>query len=524
MMRFLFVIGMLFSSITAEESYPLFVQGLLLKDQKGEEICLKEREKLLKELSPYWNKPITKDALLQIKKIITSFYQNQGLPFINVEIPEQKIEKGVIECIIHKGSLRNLRINGAKNFSVEKLKESIRLERGDSLNLQTLKEDIAWINRNPFRKANIQLEASKEEGKADAQLNLKEKFPFKINSGMDNSGQSTLRSGRFFSGFLWGNAWGKEHLLSYQYLFAPIKELFSGHNFEYMIPLPWRHLLSFNGGYSRSQTEAEVDSNIIGFCKALQAILRYEAPLKGSSSASLSMGIDFKKTNVEIYHLDGKILEQKVQLFQLMLAYQRSFINKHFQINFLTELFGSFFSWLPNQNDRAYDLLQREAKVRYLYGKFSAFSSFVFFKGSTLDLSLRTQFSSGRLLHSEQMSIAGFSNVRGYSERAENGDSAIIMNLELRSPRLKVISLFKERFSNNEDLKLLLFFDYGCAGIMKSFFKGAALPALAGIGMGMRYRLGPFFSLRSDYGIPLKKTYLGLKESPKLHFGAVFSY
>ena len=137
-------------------------------------------------------------------------------------------------------------------------------------------------------------------------------------------------------------------------------------------------------------------------------------------------------------------------------------------------------------------------------------------------LDLRGQYANQNLLSSEQMSVGGYSTVRGYAERQLNGDSAIIFNGELRSKEWHFFSIDKK---NRDSFQILGFYDYGIAYAHKTTSGEKHSQFIQSIGPGLRYYFNPYVTARLDLGFQLKNLKgISHDQHHKWHFGCVASY
>lgn len=81
--------------------------------------------------------------------------------------------------------------------------------------------------------------------------------------------------------------------------------------------------------------------------------------------------------------------------------------------------------------------------------------------------------------------------------------------------------LFPKKWQDS--IYFLGFVDYGHAWDHKKIPGFPLAQTLVGIGPGLRYTIGPYFTSRLDMGIPLHDVQ-GSKEKVRIHFSTVFSY
>jgi hemolysin activation/secretion protein len=108
------------------------------------------------------------------------------------------------------------------------------------------------------------------------------------------------------------------------------------------------------------------------------------------------------------------------------------------------------------------------------------------------------QLATDNLLASEQFSLGGATSVRGYDESIANGDRGWLANLELYSPPISLLNRIRANAPEDE-FKLLVFFDAGGVSSIHRLPGELAYRALAGAGVGLRYRIDTKLGVRFDY-------------------------
>src|SRR5690606_24102279 len=84
------------------------------------------------------------------------------------------------------------------------LPRQIRQLEGAPISAPQLSEDLAWLNRNPFRAVEAVFAPGNAHGASDITLAMTTEKPFSLYVGWDNGGSPATGSDRFFVG---GGAW-----------------------------------------------------------------------------------------------------------------------------------------------------------------------------------------------------------------------------------------------------------------------------------------------------------------------------
>ena len=135
---------------------------------------------------------------------------------------------------------RNITINneGKKWFSDMFISEQVRLHPGDEIESTRLNEDLNWLNTNPFRQVNVAFKQGEELALTDLELQVDDRLPLRGYFGYENSGTRFTGENRLLAGFNWGNAFGLDHQLNYQYSTDIEFDLVKAHSASYLAPLP----------------------------------------------------------------------------------------------------------------------------------------------------------------------------------------------------------------------------------------------------------------------------------------------
>ncbi|MDE3046454.1 MAG: hypothetical protein KGJ02_07410, partial [Verrucomicrobiota bacterium] len=492
------------------------VRGLDIPSSKG----------LQEKLDPiYLNQPLDLGKINSIKQAIHEYYQAQHNPFILVAVPKQCISYNVLQLVVIKAKVGDIRVEGNRWFSDKTLTQYVKAKPGQGINVDTLQTDLNFINRNPFRRVNIVYAPGKETGTTDLVLAAEDRPPYRFYMGADDTGLLSTGRERLFGGFTWGKAFGLDHILSYQYTASYNLKSFQSHTLQYMALLPWKHMLNFYGGYSTVHSNLPFPgSTNLGVSGQLSG--RYSMPFHTTPrfSDEYSVGFDYKGTNNSIQYSElYSTITKEVNLTQLVFEYRLHKEWNTCRIEMNDENFASLFTFLANQSLADYQTLRPNATTRWYYNR----GSIRYIQRLPHDFSLtiwaRGQFAFGVLLPSEQLGIGGHDTVRGYEERQLNMDNGLISNIEIRTPPISLISGFRKH-PVKDSVQLLAFIDYG-VGTNNNLLPGEPnYDYLFSTGPGIRYTLDPYISARLDWGIKLHNSAIFQGGWSMIHFSGTVSY
>ncbi|MBS0606766.1 MAG: ShlB/FhaC/HecB family hemolysin secretion/activation protein [Verrucomicrobia bacterium] len=464
---------------------------------------------LEKLLEKYLGRSLTAEDLQQIKREIILYYRDHNHPLLSVYIPEQQITYGVVQFVVQESVLSQVNVYGNKHFSTKRYTNAIKLKKGEPIDENVLLNNLNFINRNPFRRADLIYAPGADPQTTDIELLVKDRFPLSVYAGVDNTGLVHTDRTRWFAGFTWGNAFNLDQIFSFQYTAAPNPHKFNAFTVSYTVPLPVQHILMLYGGYSRVNVHLPQSSNTHG--TSGQASIRYDIPIAPSPWLlhEITCGFDFKRSNNTVEFVENfPVIGQEVNLTQFMcgynLGYQRDHDHWSHKVGFDLELFFSPFSWIPDQSNQDFQSLNPFATHTYVYGRSSLTYKIHLPKEFQWTALAQMQLSNQSLLPSEQFGLGGYNTVRGYEERQLNADDGLLLSTEIHSPKFK---LFKKcgKCKVNDALEFLIFLDYGLSHDNHRLSGEKQTDYLLGTGPGIRYAIEKYLSARLDWGIKLHK-------------------
>ncbi|MBN1662368.1 MAG: ShlB/FhaC/HecB family hemolysin secretion/activation protein [Deltaproteobacteria bacterium] len=475
-----------------------------------------------KLVEPYLGRPVSRAVLNRLVGGIHAYYNKRDMPFVSVTLPEQDITTGVVQVLVVEGTLGRLRVEGTKWFSEKQYLSAIRMRPGDPIRLSVLNEDIAWINRNPFRQADVFFDQGETVGGTNLVLRTKERLPLRAYIGYNNNGSESTDRNQFLAGFNWGNAFGLGHLLSYQYMTSPDLQQLRGHSLSYMIPLPWRDTLTISGTYSEIKPDMPTPFRRDGM--SAQAVLRYDVDLKPLGPLKHALGVlfEYKVTDNNLLFGGIPVTDNRTEIMQLSGVYAGEIADpwgfNTFSLR-LTESPGG----LSSRNKTQYFEASRAfASADYFYGALDLSRRQKLPFDFALVLSGRLQLADGNLLGSEQLSLGGANSVRGFDEGIIYGDRGYIMHAELHAP---VIPLHQwlPLGSTPLLLQLLGFYDHGAVGNVDRLPKEDRQYTLKSAGLGLRFAVSRHAAINFDYGWRLME-FPGIDYNSRGHLSITLSY
>jgi hemolysin activation/secretion protein len=475
-------------------------------------------------VTPYLGQPVTMNSLAHMTRSIVAFYRDHDRPVVNVYVPEQAITSGYVQVVVVESRVGKVDATGAKWFSNIMLRQEVSLRPGDPISGGQVRNDVAWVNRNPFLQADMLMAPGDAPGTTDLLLRAQDRFPLRVYAGYEDSGNRYTSDDRLLAGVNYGNLFGLGQQLSFQYTQAPTKSEFVAESGTYVIPLPWKHVLTLFGSYAA--TDATLASHFNSGGVNWQISGRYEIPLPATARFTESVigGYDFKRNNNNLLFGVASVSNSTTDVDQFVLSYEATLRDDYGSTSASATGFynpGGFSAYADGYD---YSQQRADAPDSYVYGQFTLDRVTRLPFDFTWTLHGLIQESDANLLPSEQLGLGGYETVPGYEEREVNGDDGFLIASEIATPPVSIgEALGWTKFK--DQLQFLGFVDYGGTSL-RSLTAADVNPNtnLLGIGPGLRYVIDPYVSVRFDYGFQLLDTGYGTGEHSRGHIGVVISY
>lgn len=469
-------------------------------------------------MTPYLGQPVSLYNLNALVRDIILFYRRNDRPVVDVSIPQQNIKGGVIQLVVVEGRVGQVEVRGARWFDPYMLLRQTRSARRSDIRESVLLEDLEWLNRNPFRTLDLELEPGEQFGETDIVFNVNDRFPMRVYTGYEDTGTRQTDLERLLFGFNYGNVLGRDHQLGYQYTASPDFTTLTAHSAIYSMAMPSRDLVSIFGTYGEVQSDVapfETDGH------AWQVSGRYQYNLCDWRcwERRLIAGIDFKQTNTNLDFGGVSVFGGNADIAQLILGYQASRTDGYGASSLGAEFVTSPGGFNSNNNDVSFNVIRPGATADYFYTRGFLERQTRLAYGYTFVSRLTGQHAEGNLLPSEQLGFGGYGSVRGYDARLVNGDSGYLGNFELRTSPIMLWGTASQR----DELQLLTFYDCGRSwlhtlqpGEERGYF-------LHGAGLGARYAWSDNIQARCDYAWQLNDV-PGDSVHSRVHISAILAY
>lgn len=448
-------------------------------------------------------------------------YRERGYTMVLVMLPEQELDRGVVQLDIKQTSVGKVTLKGNQYFDEANVRRALpALQEGTTPNMSALGQSLKLANENPARRIEVQLAAGDTDGDVDATIAVADERPWKAMLNLDNTGSA--QSGKTHAGVVLqhANLWGRDHVLSLQYTTSLEKPDKVGiYGFGYHVPL-----YALGDSIDLFASYSNVDSGSVS-----AGIFDLAVSGRGTT-AGVRYNQNFARTdNFEpklVYGIDHKAYRNSLQVFGIELGND---VTVHpFSVAYIgawTLAYGDASAGLTltrnipgGDKGRAEDfaLARLGAKPGYTTLRFSGATSRVLAGDWQLRGLVNGQYSADVLVPGEQFGIGGASSVRGFDEREISNDYGLNLNLEMYTPNWCG--------SDTYQCRALAFYDTGWARRNQPLPGELAGTTIASAGLGMRVFLNRYASVQVDYAHVVNAGATGRHDANRLHFRLGLSY
>ncbi len=467
---------------------------------------------------PFLGENRTADDVDNARKALEDVYQHKGFQTVQVSIPQQGVDDGIIHLQVAENPVGRLRVVDSKYHLPSEIKgTATSLAEGKVVNMNDVQKDISALNQQADMKVTPQLKAGKAPGTVDVDLDVEDTLPLHASVELNNQYNQSTQPLRVVGSLSYDNLWGVGDSISASYQTAPQKpsdaEVFSG---TYLTHIPDSNvsILAY-GVASDSDVAAIAGTDVIGRgnIEGVRAIVNL--PDAGNYFSSITAGVDRKDLTQNVV-TGGLPSNAPVLYYPVTLAYHGALIDGDPKAGGTETDFDSSFNFAVQglgSGSAKFDPQRFNALKSYFYFKAGASRVEPLPYGMILYAKLDGQITGDSLLSSEQLSAGGESSVRGYLEAERIGDYGARSTVELRSPS------FGAHISPSiNEWRVLAFADTAALWLRNPLPGESSSYTLAGVGVGTRLIAFDDFNAAFDVAFPLLRGAITKPDSVRLHF------
>ncbi|CAG4884871.1 Hemolysin activation/secretion protein [Georgfuchsia toluolica] len=491
-------------------------------DVRGNSLLPKDEVASL--VAPFTGKDRVYGDVQRALEALEAAYRARGFGTVTVYVPEQELKGGVVVLQVTEAVIGKVSVTGNRSFSAENVRAALpQLKEGTAPNLSAISDNVQLSNENPAKHVELTLGVSEEAGKVDAKVGVSDENPRRVYFSLDNTGDKE-KTGQYRLGVSYrdANVFGHDEVMTLGYIMAPDAPGGVDVNvFTAGLRIPF-YKLGDSLDLIVATSSVNVPANVItpgggplslsGKGYVLAARWNNLFPRQGEYNSRMVYGFDYKWTDNPCR---PKIVGAGCVDY-LATPLSATYIGQWQKPNLAADFsLGAAYNATP---------LDHQERWRYNYAANarSTDANFLILKGGGSYLRslpgdwqvrgvLSAQYSSDPLPSSEQLSLAGSTAVRGFSERVLTADSGLVANLEAYTPDL--VPLLDTKTGLPGTLRALVFYDwaYGDSNSAGGWTAPAGIcntPCLAtpsvttmvsSVGLGLRYLLQKDISAKFDW-------------------------
>lgn len=451
-------------------------------------------------------------------------YRDAGFTTVQVTLPEQELNRGVVTLRVIEGRIAKITITGNQHFSSENIRASLpSLQEGQPPRTEDLGASLRAANENASKQTQLVLRAGEKEGEIEAAVTVKDESPLKYFAMLDNTGNEETGFSRVSLGFQHNNVGDRDHVFTLRHTTSMEKAdkvviLGAG----YHLPLyGLGDSIDVFAGYSNvnSGTVANLFS-VTGSGRLSGIRYNHFLPRVGTMQQKFVYGIDHREYNNRTLPLAGGASVTPDYVVQpASIAYEGQWTLPRMEATFTLSWIGNLAGTVTCRSEsggntcanaprpgfpgdsavgqsKGYDQVRRGARQAYSLYRFGGSYSRQFENDWQIRLLVAAQHTNEVLVPAEQFGIGGTGSVRGFGERVIAADRGIASTIELYT------SDFGGAVGENASLRGVFFFDSGRVWRNRPLVGESPGVGIAGIGLGIRLGFGKHFNLRLDAAQP----------------------
>jgi hemolysin activation/secretion protein len=453
------------------------------------------------------------------RNALLALYHAKGYQSVYVDVPQQKVEGGIVYLQVTETTVGRVRVVGAKHYSPVEIRDQVpALQEGKIPDFTAAQTELADLNRSPNRQVMPIVKEGSMPGTMDVDLKVDDKNPWNFSVSTTNDRSADTSELRTSTTIGYDNLWQLGHSFSLTYYVAPQDptdaKVWSG---TYTLPLSQQWNLQFEGYQSDSDVATVGGTNVLGKGHSYGATAIYTLKPLGNWTNAFSFGADLKDFQ-ETLAVGGTESSAPIKYMPFTASYNGYRYTDRSQASINLSLISAARLGFGSNSD---DFDNK---------RFDANSSFTLLKGDGTytqtvgkdwQASVRGAFqlSSNPLISNEQFSAGGDTSVRGYLAAEAAGDNGYLLSLEWRTP-----SLARYLGSHVNELRFYTFADMAHLSLLEPLPEQQSSFNLASIGVGTRMQMMSWLTGSLDFGYPLRAGPNTPAHSPMLNFNVRASF
>jgi len=440
---------------------------------------------------------------------LESAYQKAGYLTIGVDIPEQRIDGGVVRLSVLEGRVREVYVTGSRYHSQGWIRSHVAaLTPGAVPDFNVVQVQLGEINREDRRVQPV-LKPGRLPGTVDIDLQVNDTLPVGGTIEANNQNARGTTAARMLASVHYDNAFQRDHALTATLQVAPEDPSESTVGIlNYAVPFDGGDTVATNFVASNSNVDSLGGTQVFG--KGVTLGMRWQHPIALSNGYwSVSAGADYKDLRQKT-RFGGDAISTPLRYLPFQLGLFGLWTSGPDRVQFngsgtfaMRQIFERTVSCpVPGGESR---------QDQFACSRKGADGSFGIVRGdlrythqfmdARVTMRAGAQFASQPLVSAEQYALGGADTVRGYFESESTGDEGALFSAEISSLNLATGPAMAQHV---KDLSLLAFFDSGLTYNIDPAVGEPGHAYLLGLGAGTRVALRDGLEGQLDVAWPQK--------------------
>jgi len=443
-------------------------------------------------------------------------YQSRGYLTVFVDLPEQRVDDGVVILKVLEGRVARTSVTGSRYYSQGYIRDKVpSFAEGTVPNFNTAQQELAVVNRTEQRRVQPVLKPGFEPGTVEVEMKVADQLPLSGSVELNNNHAVNTDPWRLQATLRYDNLFQRDHSITLTGVVAPRDpSQTTALILNYSVPLDNGDSIIAYGVYSNSEVDTLGGTSVLG--NGLTLGFRYAIPFAGAGGLhSVTLGVDYKDLSEQV-SFGAETLNTPLKYLPFQAAYTGNWSDKDSQTSLTGTVLVASRSLLQTDVPCSGSDVPVDQFACKRYGADGSFATLrlggthsMALGPASLAMRLAGQIALQPLPSSEQFAIGGMGTVRGYYEAEAAGDAGLVGSIELRSPNwARSVDPPGEPAAVGElsELTLFAFSDGGRVQLVSPLPGQQRLVPLLSAGAGLRLAGRSRWALGMDWAVPLKTT------------------
>ncbi|TAN72528.1 MAG: ShlB/FhaC/HecB family hemolysin secretion/activation protein, partial [Gallionella sp.] len=186
--------------------------------------ALLQPEEIEQRVAPFTGKDKNFADVQDALEALQAAYKEQGYTAVQVLLPEQELEQGVIHIRVIEGYIAKVTVKANQHHDAENIRNSLpAIAEGQPPHSGRLAAALRVANENPSKRVTLLFKDGAKEKDIDITLDVADENPQKFFVSLDNSGTHQTGDYRLGIGYQHANLFNRDQVLTMQLITSPEK-------------------------------------------------------------------------------------------------------------------------------------------------------------------------------------------------------------------------------------------------------------------------------------------------------------